>query len=207
VVNVGINKTKMDGKDMQEYIEESLKKITGQKPQLRPARKAISNFKIREGSIVGAKVTLRGKSMEYFLDRLLSYALPRIRDFRGLKTDFDGKGNYSLGLKDHSVFPEVPPPEAGKIFGMQVVVSTTANNDEEGRALLKAVGFPFRPEKEAVKEHKASTPPSTDTAFKPVLDKDDSSNEMTSTESDSSDTVDRNDSSKGESRIPPSSAS
>jgi large subunit ribosomal protein L5 len=149
VVNVGINKSKMDGKETIEYIGETLKQITGQQPVFTKARKAISNFKVREGMVVGALVTLRGKKMHEFLDRLLSYAIPRIRDFRGLPTKLDGNGNYAIGLRDHSIFPEVPPPDAGKIFGMQIQVQTTAKNDDEALALLRAMGFPFRPEKES----------------------------------------------------------
>ncbi len=147
IVNVGINKTKMDGKETHEYVATVLKLITGQKPVFRLARKAISNFKTREGGIVGAMVTLRGKKMEFFLDRLLSYVLPRIRDFRGLPTKLDGQGNYAIGLKDHTIFPEVPPAEAGKIFGMQIQITTTAKDDEQGRALLKQLGVPFQPER------------------------------------------------------------
>ncbi len=144
IVNVGINRSKMEGKDVQETINDVLMKITGQKPIFRPARKAISNFKIRKGLVVGAMVTLRGKQMEAFLDRFVSYVLPRIRDFRGIPAKFDGQGNYALGLKDHSVFPEIPAADVTKTFGMQIQVTTTAKNDEEARALLKQIGFPFR---------------------------------------------------------------
>lgn len=143
-VNVGINKSKMDSKETHAYVEDSLMKITGQKPVFTLARKAISNFKTREGMKVGCRVTLRGKQMEEFLDRLISYAIPRIRDFRGLPTKLDGQGNYSIGIRDHSIFPEVPAPDAKQIFGMQVVITTTAKNDEEGRALLKEMGMPFK---------------------------------------------------------------
>ena len=147
IVNVGINKMRMDSKEQQEYIVDSLMKITGQKPILTRAKKAISNFKIRENMVVGAVVTLRGQKMEAFLDRLLSYALPRIRDFRGLTTKLDGHGNYSIGIRDHSIFPEVPPADAKQIFGVQVQIATTAKDDESARALLKEMGVPFRPEK------------------------------------------------------------
>lgn len=157
-VNVGINKSKMDSKEMHEYILESLKLITGQQPVLRRSRLSISNFKIREGSVVGAVVTLRGKKMYDFLDRLLHTALPRVRDFRGLTTKFDGHGNYSIGITEHTVFPEVPPPEASKVFGLQVTFTTTAKDDKEAMALLKEIGMPFRKKKEEeeVKEEKAS---------------------------------------------------
>lgn len=170
VVNVGINKSKMDSKEMHAYIEDCLMRITGQKPVFTRARQAISNFKTRTGMVVGCRVTLRGQNMEEFLDRLLSYGLPRIRDFRGLPTKLDGNGNYSIGLRDHSIFPEVPPPDAKQIFGLQVVISTTAQNDEEGMALLKEIGVPFRrseseqeeetkPKAEAKPEEKAEEEP------------------------------------------------
>jgi large subunit ribosomal protein L5 len=151
VVNVGINREKMEGKDVQEYIVESLKKITGQKPVLCLSRKAISNFKIRQGLVVGAMVTLRGKKMEAFLDRLISYVLPRIRDFRGLPTTLDGRGNYALGLRDHTIFPEVSAADASRIFGMQIQITTNAKNDAFAMALLKLIGVPFKPEKAASK--------------------------------------------------------
>lgn len=143
-VNVGINKSKMDSKETREYIDQMLRLITGQKPVFTKARVAISNFKTRQGMIVGAKVTLRGKNMEHFLDRLISFSIPRIRDFRGLPKKLDGKGNYSIGLRDHSIFPEVPAPDAGQIFNMQIVITTTAKNDEEGMALMKNIGMPFK---------------------------------------------------------------
>lgn len=147
VINVGINMSKMTGKEWLEYVENCLKRISGQKPVPRLSRKAISNFKTRKGIINGMMVTLRGRRMEEFLDRFLSYVLPRIRDFRGLPVRFDGRGNFAVGIRDHSVFPEVPPPDAGKLFGMQIQITTTARTDDEGRTLLKAIGFPFRPEK------------------------------------------------------------
>lgn len=165
-INVGINKSKMDSKETRAYIEEMLMLITGQKPVFTKARIAISNFKTREGMIVGAKVTLRGKNMFEFLDRLISYSIPRIRDFRGLPTKLDGHGNYSIGLRDHSIFPEVPAPDAGKIFNMQIVITTTANTDEEGKVLLKEMGMPFkRSDAEAKKaaEKVASAKQTTDT--------------------------------------------
>lgn len=154
IVNVGINKTKMDGKEVHEYIAECLKTITGQKAVFTLSRKAISNFKTREGIVVGAVVTLRGKRMEEFLDRLVSYVLPRIRDFQGLPSKLDGKGNYAIGLRDQTIFPELPPPDAGKIFGMQIQITTNAGNDANARALLRHIGMPFRPERK--KEVKSS---------------------------------------------------
>lgn len=155
VVNVGINREKMESKEMHEYVAECLKKITGQKPVFTRARKAISNFKIRENLVVGAMVTLRGHKMEEFLDRLLSYALPRIRDFRGVTTKLDGHGNYAIGIRDQSIFPEVPPPEAKQMFGLQVQIQTTADSDASARALLKHMGIPFAVDK------KHSSSPST----------------------------------------------
>lgn len=149
-VNVGINRSKMEGKEMQEFIVDALSKITGQKPVLRESRIAISNFKIRKGLVVGAMVTLRGRQMEEFLDRLVSYVLPRIRDFRGLPTKMDGRGNYAIGLKDQTVFPELPNnTDVQKTFGMQIQITTTAGNDAAARALLKQIGMPFRPEKKS----------------------------------------------------------
>lgn len=147
IVNVGINRSKMEGKEVQEYVVDSLKKITGQKPVLRRSRKAISNFKIREGLVVGAMVTLRGRKMEEFLDRLVSYVLPRIRDFRGLPTKLDGKGNYAIGLKEHTVFPEIPNTDIQKTFGLQIQITTTAGSDAAGKLLLKEIGVPFRPDR------------------------------------------------------------
>lgn len=145
ILNVGLNKTKMDSKELHEYIADCLKKITGQKAVFTTTRKAISNFKTREGGIVGVVVTLRGRRMEEFLDRLLSYVLPRIRDFRGLPTKLDGHGNYAIGLRDQTIFPELPPPDAGRIFGMQIQITTTAGRDDYGRAFLKRIGMPFTP--------------------------------------------------------------
>jgi large subunit ribosomal protein L5 len=147
IVNVGINRAKMEGKEMQEYVIDSLQRITGQKPILRASRMAISNFKIREGQIVGAMVTLRGKQMEEFLDRLVSYVLPRIRDFRGLSSKMDGHGNYAIGLKDQTVFPEIPTADLQKGFGLQIQITTTAETDEQAKALLKHIGMPFREKK------------------------------------------------------------
>ncbi|MDA1292746.1 MAG: 50S ribosomal protein L5 [bacterium] len=151
-VNVGINKSKMDSKEMHAYIAESIRLITGQKPVFTHARVAISNFKTRQGMIVGCRVTLRGKQMEEFLDRLMSYSIPRIRDFRGLPSKLDGNGNYSIGLRDHSIFPEVPAPDPSQIFPLQIVITTTASNDKEGRALFTEMGMPFRKEKEEKKK-------------------------------------------------------
>jgi large subunit ribosomal protein L5 len=149
IVNVGINRTKMEGKEMQEFITEALMKITGQKPVFRASKKSISNFKISKGRIVGAVVTLRGRRMEEFTDRLVSYVLPRIRDFRGLPTKMDGQGNYAIGLKDHTVFPEIPAADSQRTFGLQIQFTTTAKNDAEAKALFRQIGMPFRPDRKA----------------------------------------------------------
>lgn len=149
IVNVGINRAKMEGKEMQEFIIDALQKITGQKPVLRVSKKAISNFKIRQGLVVGAMVTLRGRKMEDFLDRLVSYVFPRIRDFRGLPAKMDGHGNYAIGLKDHSIFPEIPNSDIQKTFGLQIQITTNAKTDAHTKALLKQIGMPFRPERAA----------------------------------------------------------
>ncbi len=152
IVNVGLSQKKYSAKDIQAFISESLATITGQKPAIRRSRMSISNFNIRENMIVGMCVTLRGKNMYNFLDRLLHYALPRIRDFRGVPTKLDGRGNFAIGLTDQSIFPELPAPEANKIFGMQIQITTNAGTDERGMALLKNIGMPFRrPQKTSTK--------------------------------------------------------
>jgi large subunit ribosomal protein L5 len=144
VVNMGVGEAARDGKIIDGAIAD-LTKITGQKPQVTKARKSIAQFKLREGQPIGAHVTLRGDRMWEFLDRLLSLALPRIRDFRGLSdAQFDGNGNYTFGLTEQSVFHEIDQDKIDRVRGMDITVVTTAKNDEEGRALLKALGFPFR---------------------------------------------------------------
>ncbi len=144
VVNMGVGEAARDGKVIDGAIAD-LTKITGQKPQVTKARKSIAQFKLREGQPIGAHVTLRGDRMWEFLDRLLSLALPRIRDFRGLSpAQFDGNGNYTFGLTEQSVFHEIDQDKIDRVRGMDITVVTTARNDEEGRALLKALGFPFR---------------------------------------------------------------
>lgn len=153
IVNVGINKSKMDSKEMHAYVIDSLAKITGQQPVKTIARKAISNFKTREGMVVGTMVTLRGRRMEEFLDRLFSYSLPRIRDFRGIASKMDGHGNYALGIRDHSIFPEIAPPDPKDIFSLQIQITTSAIDDEQGMALLKAIGVPFTRKKEETEEN------------------------------------------------------
>jgi large subunit ribosomal protein L5 len=144
VVNMGVGEAARDGKVIDGAIAD-LTRITGQKPQVTKARKSIAQFKLREGQPIGAHVTLRGDRMWEFLDRLLSLALPRIRDFRGLSDrQFDGTGNYTFGLVEQSVFHEIDQDKIDRVRGMDITVVTTAKTDDEGRALLKALGFPFR---------------------------------------------------------------
>ena len=144
VVNMGVGEAARDGKIIDGAIAD-LTKITGQKPQVTKARKSIAQFKLREGQPIGAHVTLRGDRMWEFLDRLLSLALPRIRDFRGLsEAQFDGNGNYTFGLTEQSVFHEIDQDKIDRVRGMDITVVTTAKDDDEGRALLKQLGFPFR---------------------------------------------------------------
>lgn len=131
-------------KDVQKTIVEDLAKLSGQKPMLCKARKSISNFKLREGMVIGAKVTLRGARMYDFVERLVCSALPRIRDFRGVPNrGFDGRGNYTLGLKEHTIFPEMMDTGAGSDTGMDISFVTTARNNAEARELLAALGMPF----------------------------------------------------------------
>jgi len=144
-LNVGIGTyIKTHNKDFSNVVE-NITKITGQKPVITKAKKAISNFKVREGEPVGLAVTLRGKRMYSFLDKLINIVLPRVRDFRGLsRKSFDGQGNYSIGLKEHTVFPEISPDDVIKMHGVQINISTSAKNDEHGTKLLEAFGFPFK---------------------------------------------------------------
>jgi large subunit ribosomal protein L5 len=144
VVNMGVGMAARDAKLMDGAVRD-LTLITGQKPLVQRARKSIAQFKLREGMPIGAKVTLRGDRMWEFLDRLLTLALPRIRDFRGLSDrQFDGKGNYTFGLTEQSMFHEINPDTIDRPRGMDITVVTTAATDDEGRALLRALGFPFR---------------------------------------------------------------
>ena len=144
VVNMGVGQAAKDSKLMDGAVRD-LTLITGQKPLVQKARKSIAQFKLREGMPIGAKVTLRGDRMWEFLDRLLSLALPRIRDFRGLSDrQFDGNGNYTFGLTEQSMFHEIDPDSIDRPRGMDITVVTTATNDDEGRALLRALGFPFK---------------------------------------------------------------
>ncbi|PJE98265.1 50S ribosomal protein L5 [Streptomyces carminius] len=144
VVNMGVGEAARDSKLIEGAVRD-LATITGQKPAVTKARKSIAQFKLREGQPIGAHVTLRGDRMWEFLDRLLSLALPRIRDFRGLSPkQFDGRGNYTFGLTEQVMFHEIDQDKIDRVRGMDITVVTTANTDEEGRALLRHLGFPFK---------------------------------------------------------------
>jgi large subunit ribosomal protein L5 len=144
VVNMGVGKALQD-KNRMEQAADQLSQITGQKAQIRKAKKAVSGFRLRENNEIGCRVTLRGRRMYEFLDRLISIALPRIRDFRGINPrSFDGHGNYSLGLAEQSVFPEIDPDKVTFVQGMDVTFVTSTNNDDEARELLRSFGLPFR---------------------------------------------------------------
>ncbi|MBB3893597.1 large subunit ribosomal protein L5 [Phenylobacterium haematophilum] len=143
VLNMGIGEAVTDSKKVQAAIAD-LTKIAGQKPVATRARNSIAGFKLREGMVVGAKVTLRKDRMYEFMDRLITIALPRVKDFRGLKpTSFDGRGNYAMGLKEHIVFPEINYDQIDQMWGMDIIVGTTAKTDEEARQLLREFQFPF----------------------------------------------------------------
>jgi len=145
VINIGLgSETQTDNKAVDAAVND-LTIITGQKPVVTKARKSISNFKLREGKAIGVKVTLRGERMWSFLDRLMNIALPRVRDFRGISGDaFDGRGNYTLGLREQLVFPEIEYDKIDKLRGMEITVVTSAKTDEHGRRLLQILGMPFR---------------------------------------------------------------
>ncbi len=143
-VNMGLGEALTDKKVLDVATAE-LAKITGQKPIVTRARKSVASFKIRDGYPIGAKVTLRSQKMYEFLDRLINIALPRVRDFRGLSPkSFDGRGNYNLGVREQTIFPEIDFDEVKAMHGMDIAITTTAATDEEGRALLAAFGFPFK---------------------------------------------------------------
>jgi len=145
VVNIGLGGEAMDNPKMLEAAMGDMTIITGQKPIMTKARKSIANFKLREGRVIGTKVTLRGAKMWAFLDRLINTALPRVRDFRGVSDRaFDGRGNYSLGVREQIIFPEIDIDKIDKVRGLTVSIVTTARSDAEGRALLQALGMPFR---------------------------------------------------------------
>jgi large subunit ribosomal protein L5 len=144
VLNMGVGESVADSKKVQSAAED-LGRIAGQKPVITRARTSIATFKLREGMPIGAKVTLRKQRMFEFLDRLVTIALPRVRDFRGLNPkSFDGRGNFALGIKEHIIFPEINYDKVDQIWGMDVIVCTTAGTDDEARALLKEMNFPFR---------------------------------------------------------------
>jgi large subunit ribosomal protein L5 len=147
VVNMGVGKALQDKNRMQQSADQ-LAQITGQRPQITKAKKSVSGFRLREGNEIGCRVTLRGARMYEFLDRLISIAMPRIRDFRGINPkSFDGHGNYSLGLSEQMVFAEIDPDKVTFTQGMDVTFVTSTNNDDEARELLRAFGMPFREEK------------------------------------------------------------
>ncbi|NLB33591.1 MAG: 50S ribosomal protein L5 [Tissierellia bacterium] len=143
IINMGVGEAKENQKFLDNAVEE-MTLIAGQKPVVTKAKKSISNFKLREGMSVGCKVTLRGEHMYEFFDKLVNIALPRVRDFRGVsKTAFDGRGNYALGIKEQLIFPEINYDKIDKIRGMDIIITTTANTDEEARELLSLMGMPF----------------------------------------------------------------
>lgn len=144
VVNIGIGEALSNAKALDAAVKD-VTTITGQKPVIRKAKKSIATFKLREGNAIGVKVTLRGDRMYWFLDRLMSAALPRVRDFRGVPRDaFDGRGNYTLGLREQLIFPEIDYDAIDKLRGMEITIVTSAKNDEEARRLLQLMGMPFR---------------------------------------------------------------
>ena len=144
VINMGCGDAVANAKVLDDAVEE-LTIITGQKPIITKAKKSIANFKLREGMPIGCKVTLRGERMYQFLDKLVSVALPRVRDFHGINANaFDGRGNYTLGVKEQLIFPEINFDKVKKVRGMDIVIVTTANTDEEGRTLLTLMGMPFK---------------------------------------------------------------
>ena len=144
VLNIGLGSEQDNAKALEAAMGD-MTTISGQKPIMTKARTSIANFKLREGRIIGTKVTLRGDKMWAFLDRLVNTALPRVRDFRGVSPDaFDGRGNYTLGLRDQLIFPEIEYDKIDKVRGLEITIVTTAQSDEEGRRLLKLLGMPFR---------------------------------------------------------------
>ena len=153
VVNIGLGEA-LDSSNVVQIVSRDLQLITGQKPIERKAKKSIANFKLREGQVIGLSVTLRGDRMWFFLDRLLNIALPRVRDFRGVsRKSFDGRGNFSLGLREQVIFPEIDYNNIDKLRGLQIVVVTTAKTDREGERLLELLGMPF----ERVQEESAAS--------------------------------------------------
>ena len=144
VINVGLGEATQNAKIV-DVVDAELQRITGQKPMICRAKVSVSNFKLREGMPIGLKVTLRGKRMYEFLDRLINIALPRVRDFRGIEPNaFDGRGTYNLGIKEHNIFPEIDTDRMDKLRGMNISIVTTASTDDEARELLRHFGMPFR---------------------------------------------------------------
>lgn len=143
VVNIGAGEA-IDNSKALDFAVDTLKTITGQQPIITKARKSIAGFKLREGKAIGVKVTLRGEKMWALLDRLINVALPRIRDFRGVPAKLDGRGNYTIGLREQLIFPEIPFDSIDKVRGMEMTIVTTATTDDEGRRLLKLLGMPFQ---------------------------------------------------------------
>jgi large subunit ribosomal protein L5 len=144
MINAGVGRGAKDTKELEDVVE-GLKIISGQAPVKTKSKKSIAGFKLRDGMEIGTKVTLRGEKMYDFLDRLVAVALPRVRDFRGLKTGaFDGHGNYSIGVKDHAIFPEIPYDKFPHPFSLQINIKTSANTDDEARKMLSYMGFPFK---------------------------------------------------------------
>ena len=144
VINMGVGDAIGNSKVLDDAVEE-LRTLTGQQPVITKAKKSVSNFKLRDGMAIGAKVTLRGEKMYHFLDKLVSIALPRVRDFRGVSENaFDGRGNYTLGIKEQIIFPEISLDQVKRVRGMDIVIVTTANTDQECFQLLKHLGMPFR---------------------------------------------------------------
>jgi large subunit ribosomal protein L5 len=143
VVNIGAGEA-IDNSKALDFAVDTLKTITGQQPIITKARKAIAGFKLREGKAIGVKVTLRGDRMWALLDRLINVALPRIRDFRGVPAKLDGRGNYTIGLREQLIFPEIPFDSIDKVRGMEMTIVTSATSDDEGRRLLKLLGMPFQ---------------------------------------------------------------
>ena len=143
IINMGVGEARENPKALESAVKE-MTIIAGQKPVVTKAKKSVSNFKLREGMNVGCKVTLRGMKMYYFLDKFMNIALPRVRDFRGVSNkSFDGRGNYAMGVKEQLIFPEIDYDEIDQIRGMDIIITTTANTDEEARELLKLMGMPF----------------------------------------------------------------
>lgn len=154
-LSMGVGEAKTNSKALDEAVEQ-MATIAGQRPTITKARKSIAQFKLREGMAIGCKVTLRGNRMWEFLDRLTSVALPRIRDFRGINPDgFDGRGNFNLGLREQTIFPEIDYDNVDAVRGLNVTITTTAGTDEEGRALLRHLGMPFRAEGYTAEERAA----------------------------------------------------